>query len=62
MERALRSERVFLKFLLEYSCFIMLCQFLLYNKVNQLYMPSFFGFLSYLGHHRELSGVPSAIQ
>ena len=26
------------KFLLEYSCFTMLCHFLLYNKVNQLYI------------------------
>ena len=25
-------------FLLEYNCFIMVCQFLLYNKVNQLYV------------------------
>ena len=35
--------------LLEYKCFTMLCQFLLYNKVNQLYVyiypyiPSFLG-------------------
>ena len=28
----------FLTSLLEYSCFTMLCQFLLYNKVNQLYV------------------------
>ena len=28
----------FLTSLLEYNCFIMLCQFLLYNKVNQLYV------------------------
>ena len=28
----------FLTFLLEYNCFIMVCQFLLYNKVNQLYI------------------------
>ena len=27
----------FLTSLLEYNCFTMLCQFLLYNKVNQLY-------------------------
>ena len=25
-------------FLLEYNCFIMLCYFLLYNEVNQLYV------------------------
>ena len=29
---------LFLKFLLEYNCFTMLCQFLLYNKLNQLYV------------------------
>ena len=28
----------FNKFLLAYSCFTMLCQFLLYNKVNQLFV------------------------
>ena len=36
----------------------MLCQFLLYSKVNQLYVylyPLFFGSLSHLGHYRELS-------
>ena len=49
-----------------YSCFTVLCQFLLYSKVNQLYVytyPLFFGFPSHLGHHRALlSGVPCAIQ
>ena len=29
---------IFLTSLLEYDCFTMLCQFLLYNKVNQLYV------------------------
>ena len=29
---------LFLTSLLEYNCFTMLCQFLLYNKVNQLYV------------------------
>ena len=56
---------LFKKFLLEYSCFTMLCQFLLNSKVNQLYVyiyPLFFGFLSHLGHHRALSRVPCAIQ
>ena len=56
---------LFKNFLLEYSCFTMLCQFLLYNKVNQLYVyiyPLFFGFPSHLGHHRALSRVPCAIQ
>ena len=36
----------------------MLCQFLLYSKVNQLYVylyPLFFGSPSHLGHYRELS-------
>ena len=28
----------FLTFLLEYNCFTMVCQFLLYNKVNQLFI------------------------
>ena len=42
-------------FVLEYSCFTMLCWFLLYSKVSLLYVyiyPLFFGF--FLGHHREL--------
>ena len=37
-----------LKILLEYSCFIMLCWFLLYSKVDKLYVYIyllFFGFL-----------------
>ena len=58
--------RFFLKkFLLEYSCFTTLCQYLLYSKVNQLYVyihPLFFGFPSHLGHHRALSRVPCATQ
>ena len=29
---------IFLTTLLQYNCFTMLCQFLLYNKVNQLYV------------------------
>ena len=40
-------------------------QFLLYSKVNQLYVyiwPLCFVFTSYLGHHRALSRVPWAIQ
>ena len=40
------------------SCFTMLCQFLLYSKVNQLCVyiyPLFFLFLSHLCHHRALS-------
>ena len=47
-------------FLSEYSCFIMFCQFLVYSRVDQLYVyiyPFFFGFPSYLGHHRALSSL-----
>ena len=43
----------------------MLCYFLLYSKVNQLYIyiySLFFSFPSHLGHHRALSSVPCAIQ
>ena len=43
----------------------MLCQFLLYCKVNQLYIyiyPLFFGFPSHLDHHRALNRVPCATQ
>ena len=48
--------------LLEYSCFIM-CQFLLYSKMNRPYIyPLPFGFPSHSGHHRALSRVPCAIQ
>ena len=42
----------------------MLCQFLLQNKVNQLYIylyPLVFRFLSLLGHHVTLSRVPCAV-
>ena len=38
----------------------MVCQFLLYSKVNLLYVyiyPLFFGFPSHVGHHRALSRV-----
>ena len=51
------------KFRLEYSCFTMLCWFLLHSKLNQLYIyiyVLFFRFPSHLGHHRALSGVPCA--
>ena len=43
----------------------MLCQFLLYSKMNQLCIyiyPLFFGLPSHLGHHRALSRIPCAIQ
>ena len=39
--------KIYFYFLLEYSCFTMLCSFLLYSKVNQLYTyiyPLFFRF------------------
>ena len=39
----------------------MVCRFLLYSKVNQLYMymyPLFFGFPFHLGDQRALSEVP----
>ena len=52
-------------FLLEYSYFTMLCQLLLYDKVNQLSVyiyPLFFGFPSHSGHHRALRRVPWATQ
>ena len=57
----------FFQFLLQYSCFIM-CQFLLYSKVNQvnqlhLYIcPLFFEYPSHLGHHRAMNRVFCAIQ
>ena len=53
------------KLLLEYNCFTMLCKFLLYSRVNQLYVyiyPLFCGFPPHLGHHRALSTVPCALQ
>ena len=43
----------------------MLCYFLLYSKVNQLYVyiyPLFFRFPSHLVHHRSLNRVPCAEQ
>ena len=49
--------------LLAYSCFTMLCSFLLYSKVHQLYVyiySLYFGCSSPLGHHRALSRVPWA--
>ena len=51
-------------FLLAYSCFTMLCWFILYNKMNQPYVyvyPLPFGLPPHSGHHRALSGVPCAI-
>ena len=43
----------------------MLCQFLLYTKVNHLYIyicPLFLRFFSHVGYYRVLSRIPCAIQ
>ena len=58
------AEGYCLKFLLENSCFTMLCYFLWYSKVNQLYVymyiyPLFFAFPPHLCHHRALSRILS---
>ena len=56
---------VFKKILLEYGRFTVLPSFLLHGKVNCLYVCTyspFFGFSSYLDHHRALSRVPQAVQ
>ena len=48
------------QFFLEYSCFAVLCQFLLYSKMNQPYIytqPLPFGLPSRPGHHSALSRV-----
>ena len=45
-------------------CFTMSCKFLLYSKVNRLYVctyPLVFEFPSHFGHHRALSRVPGAV-
>ena len=52
-----------IQFSLESSWFTMLCQFLLYSKVNQLYIYLlFFIFCSHIGHYRVLEGAPCTIQ
>ena len=59
------TQFTFLVFLLEYSCFTLVCQFLLYSKVSHVYIYIyllFFGFPFYLGHHRIPIRVPYAIQ
>ena len=51
-------------FLSEQICFTVLCHFLLYKKVNQLYTylyPLFLRFPSHLDHLRALSSVPCTI-
>ena len=53
-----------LHFILGYSGFTMLCYFLLYSKVSQLYIyihPLFFRLISHILHYRVLSRVPCAI-
>ena len=44
-----------------YSCFTMLCYFLMYSKVNQPF-KFFLEFPSHLGHQIALSRVPCAVQ
>ena len=64
----------FLTSLLEYNCFTMVCYFLLYNKVNQLYIyicshissplhlpPSHPPYPTPLGGHKALSWSPCAM-
>ena len=52
------NTHIHIYLLVEYSCFTMLCYFLLYSKVNQPYIyPLFLRFLSRLSHHRALSRV-----
>ena len=63
----------FLTSLLEYNCFTMVCQFLLYNKVNQLYIyiyphiplplasPSHPPYLTPLGGHKAPRSSPCAM-
>ena len=48
------QNNLLIEFLLEYSCFILLCHCLLYSKVNQPHAyiyPLFLGFPSHLGYH-----------
>ena len=53
------------QFLLEYSCFTMLYQFLLNRKVNHPYIYIYalhFGLPSHSGHHCALSRVPCIVE
>ena len=64
----------FLTSLLEYNCFTMICQFLLYNKVNQLYayvyphipsllsLPPTLPYPTPLGGHKAPSRSPCAMR
>ena len=63
------TVHIFFLLLLEYSCFTMLCKFLMCDKMNQLYVhicrlllePIFHSpHPAPLGHHRALSRAPSA--
>ena len=60
-DAGLGRNHFFFKFLLEYNCFTMLCYFLLYSQVSQLYIYIYLLFLKFsyhLGQHRALSRVP----
>ena len=68
-----RALFFFFNFLLVCSCFAMLCSFLLYSKVKQIYTHTHthththisllvFKFPSHPGHQRALSRIPCAIQ
>jgi len=49
---------------MEYSCFTALGYYLLYSKVNQLYIYIYsflFGLPSHVGHHRALSFLHYAV-
>ena len=62
LESSKQGISIFLK--LRYNSCTILCQFLVYSEVNQLYgyKYSLFGFHSHLGHCRALSRIPCAIQ
>ena len=58
----LKNSFIYL-FILKYSSFTMLCQFLVYSKVIQLYIYTFFFiFFSIMVYYRTLNIVPCAIQ
>ena len=64
----IRHKRIFLFFLIFFFFGVQLITILLVSavsKMNHLYIyifPLFFGFPFHLGHHRELSRLPCAIQ
>ena len=58
------SLQFLIKFLLEYSCFTMLCWFQVHSKMKELYIyiyPLFLSFFSHVGHS-VLGRVPCAPQ